>query len=122
MGRVFKDEEFAKRARKFRIDDDTLREAIASADADLVDAYLGGELIKKRIPREGGGKSGGFRTIIAFRREERAFFIHVFAKNDEENLDTVELIDLKDYAKLLFALTDAQIATALQSGPLEEIE
>ncbi|CAN5562296.1 hypothetical protein BH11ARM2_BH11ARM2_35740 [soil metagenome] len=46
----------------------------------------------------------------------------MFAKNDEENLDTVELIDLKDYAKLLFALTDAQIATALQSGPLEEIE
>ena len=122
MGRVFKDEEFARRARKARLADATLREAVDAADAGLVAAHLGGELVKLRVARAGGGKSGGFRTILAYRREDRAFFVYLFAKNVSENIDSTELSDLKDYAKILLGLTEAQIAAALRTGKLEEIE
>lgn len=122
MGRIFKDEEFARRARKAKLSDATLRAAVEAADAGLVAAFLGGELIKLRVSRPGGGKSSGFRTILAYRREDRAFFVYLFAKNVTENIDPTELADLKDYAKILLGLTDAQIATAVQTGELEQIE
>lgn len=99
-----------------------MRAAVEAADAGLVAAFLGGELIKLRVSRPGGGKSSGFRTILAYRREDRAFFVYLFAKNVTENIDPTELADLKDYAKILLGLTDAQIATTVQTGELEEIE
>lgn len=122
MARIFKDEEFARRARKARLADSTLRAAVDAADAGLIAAFLGGELVKLRVARPGGGKSGGFRTILAYRREDRAFSVHLFAKNMVENIDPTELADLKDYAKILLGLTEAQIVAALKTGELEEIQ
>ncbi|RYG33038.1 type II toxin-antitoxin system RelE/ParE family toxin [bacterium] len=122
MARIFKDEGFAKRARKARISNEALRDAVVSADSGLVDAYLGGELIKQRIAREGEGKSGGFRTVLAFRREDRAFFVHMFAKNDEANISSQDLEALKVYARTLLRLTEPDLARALDEGVLEEIE
>ena len=42
---------------------------------------LGG-VIKQRLAREGQGKSGGFRSIVLFRRGEKAFFVYGFAKSE----------------------------------------
>jgi hypothetical protein len=75
--------------------DASLCEAIRNADQGLVDADLGGGVIKQRIARSGGGKSGGFRTIILFRARSRAFFVHGFAKNDRDNIDDKELAAFK---------------------------
>ena len=122
MVRIFKDEEFARRARKARLTNGVLRSAVEAAEAGIVAAHLGGDLIKLRIPRPGGGKSGGYRTILAYRRGDRAFYIYVFAKNVLESIDAVELTDLKDYAKILMNLNEDQIAVALRTGELEEIE
>lgn len=119
---MFKDAEFSRRARKTRVSDDVLRNAIRDADAGIVAAYLGGELIKLRVARRGGGKSAGFRTIVAYRRDDRAFFIHLFAKNAQANVSDGDLRDLKEYAGILLALTDEQIEAALSRGKLEEIE
>jgi hypothetical protein len=52
----------------------------------LVDADLGGGVIKQRIARRGAGKSGGFRALILFKAGERAFFVHGFAKSDRDNI------------------------------------
>ncbi len=57
--RVFKTKEFARFARKARIDDAALRDAIDRAERGLVDADLGGAVIKQRVPRKGRGRSGG---------------------------------------------------------------
>ena len=65
--RVFKNKSFARFARKARITDAVLCAAIADASRGLVDADLGGGVVKQRIARRSGGKSGGFRTIILFR-------------------------------------------------------
>ena len=52
---------------------------------------LGGGLRKVRIPREGGGKSGGFRTIYVFGGTHMPIFlITVFAKNEKGNLSKAE--------------------------------
>jgi len=52
---------------------------------------LGGGLRKVRIPREGGGKSGGYRTICVFGgRHMPIFLITVFAKNEKANLTQKE--------------------------------
>jgi hypothetical protein len=70
--RIYKNRWFAKFASREGISDAALIAAVEQADNGLIDAYLGGGLIKQRVAREGGGKSGGYRTLVLFRHEERA--------------------------------------------------
>jgi hypothetical protein len=81
--RTYKNRWFAKFASREGISDATLVAAIDRANRGLVDADLGGGLIKQRVAREGGGKSGGYRTLVFFRHEERAIFAFGFAKSDK---------------------------------------
>lgn len=121
MGRIFKDLDFSRGAAKERITDEVLSKAVLEADDGLVDAFLGGECIKKRIKRKGSGKSGGYRTILAFRSKDRAFFIHLFAKNNAENVSPQDLKDLRIYGQQLLNLSDQQLQVAIESGVLVEI-
>ena len=52
----------------------------------LVDADIGGGVIKQRIARKGQGRSGGSRLIMLFRKGALAFFVYGFAKSDRQNL------------------------------------
>lgn len=74
--RIFKSRWFGRFTRKEGIDDSVLRDAVARAGRGQIDADLGGEVIKQRIARPGQGKSKGYRTIILFRRGDRAFFVY----------------------------------------------
>jgi hypothetical protein len=87
----------------------------------LVDADLGGSLIKQRVARPGRGRSGGFRTVIAFRAAQRSVFLYGFAKNERDNIDATELDDLKKIAKQLLGYTEEQIAEALKAAELKEV-
>lgn len=78
--RVFKNAWFERFSRKQRIPDQVLLEAVDRAERGVIDADLGGGVIKQRIARKGRGKSGGFRTVILYRASERAFFVYGFAK------------------------------------------
>jgi len=119
--RVFATKVFARFARKERLDDRRLREAAIRADRGLIDADLGGNLIKQRIARQGGGRSGGYRTIVAFRSSQRCVFLYGFAKNERDNIDDRELNDLKKLAKHFLDYSDAQIAIALAQSELREV-
>lgn len=79
--RIFKNRWFEKFARKQDIGDDLLREAVERAERGLIDADLGGGIIKQRVARKGEGKSGGYRTVVAFRSGYRAMFLFGFAKS-----------------------------------------
>ena len=120
--RIYKAKTFARFAKTEGIADADLREAVKRAQAGLVDADLGGGVIKQRIAREGEGKSGGFRTLILYQSGVRAFFVHGFAKNDRDNIDTQELRALRKLAKAMLAYSDAQIETALKSRIFTEVE
>ena len=119
--RVFKNKPFARFARKAGLDDEVLREAIDAAGRGLVDADLGGGVIKQRVARQGGGKSGGFRTIVLFRLGERAFFVHGFAKSDLGNIRADELAAFRLLASHLLTYDDAALAASLEAGALMEI-
>ena len=66
--RIFKTRWFARFARKARISDTMLTDAIREAEKGLIDGKLGRGLIKKRVARTGKGKRGGYRTIIGLSR------------------------------------------------------
>lgn len=87
----------------------------------MIGADLGGGVIKQRIAREGGGKSGGFRTIILFRSGSRAFFVHGFAKNERDNIRDDELAAFKLLAARLLAYDDLALAKAVADGVLMEV-
>ena len=93
--RVFKSKRFAKFARKERIADASLCKAVKDAELGLVDADYGGGVIKQRIARPNEGKSGGYRSIILFRRGERSFFVYGFAKNEQANIDQSDERDFR---------------------------
>jgi len=88
---------FACFAREERLDDRRLCETIARAERGLIDAELGGYLIKQRVARPGGGRSGGYRTVIAYRASQRSVFLYGFAKNERDNIGDRELDDLKNW-------------------------
>ena len=119
--RVFKNKAFARFARKARFTDAVLCAAIADATRGLIDADLGGGVVKQRIARQGGGKSGGFRTIILFRIGKKAFFVHGFAKNEQDNIRDDELAAFKLLAVEMMAYDDEALAKAIANGTLTEV-
>jgi hypothetical protein len=119
--RIFKTKSFARFARKARITDGVLCAAIVDASRGLIDADLGGGVVKLQIARQGGGKSGGFRTIILFQIGERAFFVHGFAKNEQDNIRDDELFAFKLLAAEMLAYGDAALAKAIGNGTLTEV-
>jgi hypothetical protein len=119
--RIFKNKPFARFARKARLPDSALREAIAAAERGLIDADLGGGVVKQRIARAGGGKSGGFRTIVLFRAATRAFFVHGFAKNEQDTIRDDELAAFKMLAADMLNYDEATLANAIAAGTLTEV-
>ena len=104
------------------IGDAALCEAVLRARRGLVDAGLGGGVIKQRIAREGGGRSGGFRTIVLFRRGELAFFVYGFAKSGRENLRRDELETFRLLADEYLALDRTGLAAAEAVGAIIEVQ
>ncbi len=119
--RVFKNSRFHKFARKEKISDAMLCEAVERAERGQIDADLGAGLIKQRVARLGAGKSGGFRTLVFFRAETRAVFAFGFAKSDMANLDDAEEAYLKKAAKLVLGFADAQMDAEVAAGRMFEV-
>ena len=116
--RVFKVKGFARFQRRERTTDSALARVVRNAEDGLVDADLGGGLVKQRVARPGQGKSGGFRTVIAYRRADRAIFLLGFAKNERDNVDDEEL---KALARGFLRLNEDQIEALIAADELMEI-
>ena len=119
--RVFKTKWFSRFARKEDISDFALLEAIERLQSGVLDADLGGGLVKQRLARTGEGKSGGFRTIIAYKSGNSAFFIYGFAKNERDNIDAKDLKYLKSTAAELLGRLEREIEMLKNDNELMEI-
>ena len=119
--RIFKTKPFARFAGKEGIGDAALLEAVRRAAQGMIDADLGGGVIKQRIARHGQGKSGGFRSIVLFRAAHRAFFVYGFAKSARSNIRHDELAAFRSLAHEMLALDDAEIRAALANGTIMEV-
>ena len=120
--RIFRNQWITKFAKKHKISDSELIEAVERAGKGVIDADLGGGVIKQRIARQGQGRSGGYRSLIFFRRGDRAFFMTAFAKNDRENITNKELAELKKAAAIILAMTETDIEQAKANGTFTEIQ
>ena len=119
--RVFKNKPFDRFANREGIAEEELRKAVRHAEKGLVDADLGGGVIKQRLARKGQGTSGGYRSIVLFRRGERAFFVYGFAKSDRDNIRRNELQGFRELASEMFALDDKALMAAMENGTITEV-
>ncbi len=121
MRRVFKTRHFARWMRKTALVDSSLCEAVREMVSGLIDADLGGDVVKKRVALPGRGKSGGVRTLVATRKASRWFFVFGFEKNERANVSPNELEALQMLASDLLALSGSQLDLAVEDGALQEI-
>jgi hypothetical protein len=119
--RIFKTKWLARFARREGIDDQSLRAAIERAEQGLIDADLGGGLIKQRVARPGHGRSSGYRMMVAYRVKHRAVFLLGFAKNERENIEDNELLSLREIAERWLAADGTRIQKEIELGNLQEI-
>ena len=113
---------FARFARRERLSSEQLCQAMDRAARGLIDADLGGGVIKQRVARPGRGKSGGYRVIVVWRSADRAFFIRGFAKNERDNLEVDEFYAIRDVARDLLALTQNQLNRLVATNEFAEID
>jgi hypothetical protein len=119
--RIFKTKTLARFTRQHGIDDASLVAAVENAMRGLVDADLGGHIIKQRVARSGQGKRGGFRMLVGI-RADRAIFLFGFAKNERENIDDDQLRTLREIVASWFAADETKIMHALKVGLLIEVQ
>ena len=119
--RVFKNAWFERFARKEKISAEALWEAIERAEQGQIDADLGGDVIKQWIARPGGGKSKGYRSIVLYRKDDKAFFVFGFPKSEQDNIREDEEVQFKKMAKRVLALTDEQLQLLIAKGQFEEV-
>lgn len=119
--RVFKTRHFARWMRKTELTDVALCVAVREMSLGLVDADLGGGLVKKRVGVAGRSKRGGARTLVATNKNNRWFFVFGFEKTERANIDADELEALQELAAELLVRTQEELEIALAGGALKEI-
>ncbi|NYZ13344.1 type II toxin-antitoxin system RelE/ParE family toxin [Azospirillum sp. RWY-5-1] len=119
--RVFKNKWFVRFASREGIPDRSLCLAVRKAETGLIDADLGGGVIKQRIARPGQGESGGYRSIILFRCGDKAFFVFGFPKSAMDNIGGQDVKAFKKLAREMLALDGQELALLLDRGALTEV-
>ena len=121
QSRAFRNKAFARFARRERIGNRTLCDALKRIGSGLVDADLGGGVVKQPLARPGQSRSGGIRAILVLRRGERAFFVHGFAKGDRPNLRRTELRAVRTLAEQLLGQDETALGAMLANGTISEV-
>ncbi|MBQ9422943.1 MAG: type II toxin-antitoxin system RelE/ParE family toxin [Pyramidobacter sp.] len=121
MGRIFKTDFFLRKTKKMDIFDEQLLKAVEEMAAGLVDADLGEDVYKKRLPLPGRGKSGGARTIVATRAGGHGFFLYAYAKNERENISDKELAAYRETAAMFLDMANEQLDVLCEKAVLTEV-
>lgn len=119
--RVFKTRHFSRWMRKSELTQEALCRAISEMEKGLIDAELGGGVVKKRVPLPGRGKSGSTRTLLATNKDSLWFFVFGFEKNERDNISLRELAALKAIAADLLKLSSAELDSQVDCEALQEI-
>jgi hypothetical protein len=119
---IYKTRHFARWQRKSSLPDADLAKAVSEMERGLVDADLGGGVLKKRIALPGRGKSGGARTLVATNRAGRWFFIFGFEKNERSSVSAKELEGLQAIAADLLKLSAAEVEILVRNASLSEVK
>lgn len=119
--RIFKTPWFDRFARKENISNQQLLYTASDLEDGIWDADLGGGIFKQRLGRSHEGQSGGFRLIVSFKPQERAFFLYGFPKSSRENITSNEKEDLKKLSHVLLSLPEEKLNQKIEAGAFMEI-
>jgi hypothetical protein len=119
---VFATREFSRRARKAGTPSANLLKAVARIGRGSIDAQLGGGLVKQRVEIAGRGRSAGARVIVFWKREEFALLLHMFLKNEKDNLSPHELEIYREAAAVLARLGPDEPARRVAAGQWSKVE
>lgn len=119
--RIFLIKEFSKWAKASNLTDDFINNAVSEIEKGLIDADLGGHLLKKRIATKGRGKSGSVRTLLAFSKGNRTIFMYGFEKNERDNISQKEKKLLQELGKFYLTLTDNELEARIKNRAIQEI-
>ena len=120
--RIFKTRWFNKWAAREGLRDAVLQAAVKEMEDGLIDAELGGHVMKKREAMPGRGKRGGMRTLVVYQQADKAFFVYGFAKSERANIGNRQLRALKLLADRLLGYNKATMAKAMNAGELLEVQ
>ena len=120
--RIFKIKAFDYWARKIKLHDELLIRSVIEIERGLYEVRMGGYLYKKRIGLGHRGKSGGIRTIIAYKQGNKALFIYGFSKSQKANITSMELDALKKLSKLYFEYSNEQIEKIIKIKEIIEVK
>jgi hypothetical protein len=121
MRRVFMTRRFSRWMRKTELTESALCLAVTEMSNGLIDADMGGRVLKKRVAMPGRGKSGSARTLLATNRASRWFFVFGFEKNERANVTGKEVEALQQLATDLLRLSPSQLDEHVGSDALKEI-
>jgi hypothetical protein len=113
---------FARWANQQGLSKEFLCRAVREMRDGLYEAKLGRHLLKKRIARPGGGKSGGFRILVATNFGDLWVFLYGFAKSDQENLEPDEVGELRKWATAFVEMTPLERVKAEGVGEITRID
>jgi hypothetical protein len=100
---------FQRNIKRDGVTDEGCREAVRRAESGLIDADLGGGLIKQRIATGNRGAAKGSRAVVFYKRRKLAVFLHIFPKSRKANLTKSELNGYLKLARYLEELTEAKL-------------
>lgn len=120
--KIFKYKLFHQWAKSENLKDEKLKEAIDEIERGLYEANLGSGLYKKRVAMPGKGKRGSYRTLLAFKEGQRAFFIYGFAKNVRDDISENEKKIYRQLAKDLLNMNTREMQKMLDNNKLFEVK
>ncbi len=120
--RIFKHKSFHEWTKEEKLSDEVIKKAIAEMEEGLFEASLGSGLYKKRVAKSGRGKSGSYRTLVAFLVKEKAFFVYGFSKNNRSDINEKEKKIYRQLAKHFLGMTESEIQSMLINGKLYEVK
>lgn len=123
----YKVKKFSNEAKKDKVSDgllsETLDDFLAMEKNGQQKFSLGAGLYKLRLAaKEGRGKSGGSRSILAFKNDIRVVWLHLFSKNEKGNVSITELKKLKLLSNILLETSNDRIAQLIELGELYEVK
>jgi hypothetical protein len=119
--RVFRTRTFTRWMGKARLTDEDLSQAVVEMAQGLIDADLGGHVVKKRVALAGRGKRGGARTMVATNLADRWFFLYGFGKNERATINRDELKFFQEVAKDFLEFSHQQLQAAIAAGEMTEV-
>jgi len=118
---IFKHRDFNHWAKLEGITDKILRQVVMELEQGLFEANLGGGLYKKRVAGKGKGKRSGYRTLIAFRQDDKAIFVYGFAKKAKDNIKSNEKKIYKKLAQYYLGVNKQELTNLLTTNKLIEV-